>query len=81
MINMPAIEIGRVCFKTKGREAGKTVVIVDKISDKIVHIEGDGIKKGKCNVIHLFPTKEKLSISKNEKHEDIVKALKGVKFN
>ncbi|MEM4586827.1 MAG: 50S ribosomal protein L14e, partial [Desulfurococcaceae archaeon] len=30
---MPAIEIGRVCVKTRGREAGYKCVIVDIIDE------------------------------------------------
>lgn len=81
LINMAAIEVGRICFKTKGREAGKTVVIVEKMNDNFVAVEGDGIKKGKCNVLHLFPTKEKISITKSSNHDEIIKLLKEVKFN
>ena len=31
---MPAIEVGRICIKLRGREAGKKCVIVDIIDDK-----------------------------------------------
>ena len=32
---MPAIEVGRVCVKIAGREAGEKCVIVEVIDDKI----------------------------------------------
>ena len=72
---MSAIEIGRVCIKTKGREAGKKAVVVD-IEKGFVIIEGEGIRRRKCNPRHLFPTEHKVDISKGAKHEEILKLIK-----
>ncbi|WP_334097817.1 KOW motif-containing protein, partial [Methanobacterium formicicum] len=33
---MPAIEVGRICMKISGREAGEKCVIVEIIDDKFV---------------------------------------------
>ncbi|WP_457611716.1 KOW motif-containing protein, partial [Methanocaldococcus sp.] len=38
---MAAIEIGRVCIKTLGREAGNTCVIVDILDKNFVLIDGN----------------------------------------
>ena len=60
---MPAIEEGRVCIKTTGRNAGEKVVILK--TDKTVFVEVasmNGVKQ-KCNIRHLFPTKETKSVS------------------
>ncbi len=71
---MALIEKGRVCFKTRGRDAGKKCVITGKIDDTYVEIRGAGRKKArKCNVSHLEP----LSIVVNaENEEDVKNALK-----
>jgi large subunit ribosomal protein L14e len=72
---MTAIEVGRVCIKTKGREAGKKAVVVDMEKGFAV-IDGEGIRRRKCNPRHLFPTGQKVSITKGAKHEDIIKLIK-----
>jgi len=72
---MPAIEIGRVCIKTKGREAGKKAVVVD-FEKEFVIIEGEGVRRRKCNPRHLFPTGHKVNIAKGTKHEEILKLIK-----
>ena len=72
---MGAIEVGRVCIKTKGREAGKKAVVVD-IEKGFAIIDGDGIRRRKCNPRHLFPTGQKIDVPKGAKHEDILKLIK-----
>ena len=73
-----AIEVGRVCFKMHGREAGKKAVIVS-MEKGFAIIDGPHIKRKKCNIMHLFPTNEKIGIAKNASHEEIVKHFKQVK--
>lgn len=60
---MPGIELGMVCFKTTGRRAGKRVVVVgfDKKTGMAI-VEGEAEKPRKCNVLHLWPTQEKISV-------------------
>ncbi len=74
---MAGIEIGRICLKTRGREAGKLGVIVN-IDEKtgFAVIDGLYVKRRKCNLRHLFPTNKKLDIKKDAKHEEIVKLMK-----
>ncbi|MEM3979819.1 MAG: KOW motif-containing protein, partial [Ignisphaera sp.] len=49
---MPAIEVGRICVKIAGREAGRKCVIVDIIDDNYVLIMGpksmNGVKRRRC---------------------------------
>lgn len=74
---MAGLEIGSVCVKTRGREAGKKVVIVDLDSKaNFATIDGPEVKRKKCNVRHLFPTGKKMDIKKNASHEEIVKHMK-----
>jgi large subunit ribosomal protein L14e len=37
---MPAIEVGRICVKVTGREAGKKCVIVDVMDKSFILISG-----------------------------------------
>jgi len=42
-------EIGRVCVKIAGRDAGKTAIVVDKASGERVLIDGN-VRRRKCNI-------------------------------
>jgi len=70
------MEIGQVCIKTKGRDAGQKVVILSEAKEGRVLIDGSATKRKQCNVLHLFPLMEKITVKKDATHEDIVKALK-----
>lgn len=70
------MEIGQICVKTKGREAGNKVVVLSEVKEGKVLIDGEKIKKRNCNILHLFPLKEKIKIGKDAKHEEILKLLK-----
>ncbi len=71
---MPAIEVGRVCVKIAGREAGEKCVIIEIIDDKFVEIVGDSIKNRRCNIKHLEPVDQTIEI-KSEDIEQIKKDL------
>lgn len=71
---MPAIEVGRVCVKIAGREAGEKCVIVEVIDDKFVEVVGTTIKNRRCNIRHLEPVDQLIEI-KSEDIEAIKKDL------
>ncbi|WP_424355361.1 50S ribosomal protein L14e [Methanobacterium sp. MBAC-LM] len=71
---MPAIEVGRVCVKIAGREAGEKCVIVEVIDDKFVEIVGLNIKNKRCNIKHLEPVDQTIEI-KSDDVEEIKKEL------
>ncbi len=71
---MPAIEVGRVCVKISGREAGEKCVIVEIIDDKFVEVVGTNIKNRRCNIKHLEPVDQTIEI-KSDNVEDIKKEL------
>ena len=71
---MPAIEVGRVCVKISGREAGEKCAIVEVIDDKFVEIVGSTIKNRRCNIKHLEPLEETVDVSKGA--EGVKKQLK-----
>jgi len=71
---MPAIEVGRVCVKIAGREAGEKCVIVEVIDDKFVEVVGTNMKNRRCNIKHLEPVDQTIEI-KSDNLEDIKKQL------
>ena len=81
---MPAFEIGRICVKVAGREAGRKCVIVDIIDDNFVLVTGpkgvSGVKRRRANIKHLEPTPLKINIKKGASDEEVVKALEEAKL-
>ena len=76
---MPAIEIGRICVKIAGREAGRKCIIVDIIDDNFVLITGPksltGIKRRRVNIKHIEPLDKVIDIPKGASDEDVLKAI------
>jgi large subunit ribosomal protein L14e len=76
--NMASIEVGRVCVKTLGREAGLKCVIVDVIDKNFVLVTGPpkltGVKRRRTNVKHLEPTSETMDVKKGATDEEVMKA-------
>ena len=68
-------EIGRLCLKIAGRDAGLKCIVVDKIDDNYVLIDGQ-TRRRKCNVKHLEPLDKVLKVKKGLSHEDVLKELK-----
>ncbi len=64
-MKMPAIEKGRVCILSRGRNAGKKAVVLETGGTTAnVFVKG---REKKCSIRHLFPTKEKTDTSKLKK--------------
>lgn len=77
---MVAIEIGRICVKIAGREAGRKCVIVDIIDENFTLITGppsvNKVKRRRVNVSHIEPTDLSIDIRRGANDEEIVQALK-----
>jgi large subunit ribosomal protein L14e len=73
-------EVGRICVKIAGRDAGQKCVIVEVIDDKNVLIDGM-TRRRKCNKIHLEPLDQTVDIKGNASHEDVAKAFKSLDLN
>ncbi|NYZ74764.1 50S ribosomal protein L14e [Candidatus Micrarchaeota archaeon] len=52
---MPAIEAGKKCLKTRGRQAGQEVTVVKVIDANFVEVKDAKGKVKRCNVLHLEP--------------------------
>jgi len=68
-------EVGRICVKIAGRDAGQKCVIVDVLDDKYVLVDGM-TRRRKCNKMHLEPLSQTVAITQNASHEHVVKAFK-----
>jgi large subunit ribosomal protein L14e len=77
---MPAIEVGRICVKLTGREAGRKCVIVDIIDKSFVLVTGPknvtGVKRRRANINHIEPLQEKITIKRGASDEEVTEALK-----
>jgi large subunit ribosomal protein L14e len=80
---MVAIEVGRICVKTVGREIGKRCVIVDVIDKNYVLVTGPksltGVRRRRTNVSHVEPTEDTVELKKDASDEDVLKALEKAK--
>ena len=69
------MEVGRVCMKLSGRDAGKRCVIVDIIDKNHVLVTGPkdvtGVRRRRVNIGHLKPLDEKIDIKKNATDDEI----------
>lgn len=78
-LELPAIEVGRVCVKIAGREAGRKCVVLDVIDKNFALVTGPpkvtGIKRRRVNVNHIEPTEMKIDIKRGATDEEVTQAL------
>jgi len=74
---MRTLEVGTVCVKTTGREAGQKAVVMETIDDNYVLIQGSRIRKRKCNVSHLMPIGKTIKVNKSVTQKELAKELEG----
>jgi large subunit ribosomal protein L14e len=70
-------QIGRVCMKLAGRDAGKTCVIIQIIDANTVLIDGQ-TRRRKSSTYHLEPTDKTVEIAEGASNADVVSALAGI---
>lgn len=68
------MDIGTICIKIAGRDAGKTCVIIDK-QDKRILIDGE-TRRRTVNPAHLEPTGKTIDIQQGASRQDIKNAFK-----
>ncbi len=77
---MRLFEVGRVCVKTMGREAGSYCVIVEKMNGKYVVVTGpkhiSGVRRRRVNTRHIEPIDKTLPIKEGADDNSVEKALK-----
>ena len=74
------LNIGTICIKIAGREAGKYCVVVDVIDKKYVLIDGN-LRRRKCNIAHLEPTDKSIKITKSTTTNEIHKLLSTISID
>lgn len=76
---MSSLDVGRICVKLTGREAGSRCVIVDVIDRNYVLVTGPqemtGVRRRRVNMSHLRPLDEKVDIARNASDDEILKIL------
>jgi large subunit ribosomal protein L14e len=77
---MPAAEVGRICVKLSGREAGRKCVVVDLTDKSFVLITGPkevtGVKRRRANINHIEPLQDSIEIQRGASDEEVTEALK-----
>ena len=73
------ISKGRVCVKTAGREAGNICVVVAKVDDAYVLVEGL-VKRRKCNLKHLEPLPKTVKVTKSSTKKEVLDSLVELKL-
>lgn len=69
------MEVGRVCVKLAGHEAGKRCVILEVLDNNYVTVSGPGVKRRRCNISHLEPLEQKVEIAEGATDEEVKHAL------
>jgi len=77
---MSVYDIGRLCVKTLGREAGHYCVIVDIIDKNYLLIDGLKVRRRRVNYNHIEPIADTIDIKKGANHEAVENAIKKAKL-
>jgi len=73
---MAIFDVGRVCRKTSGMEAGKLCVVLTKPDKNEVVVAGPNIKKGKVNIAHIEPLPNIVHAGKDADAAEVTELLK-----
>lgn len=72
---MSIFDVGRICMKIAGRDAGRTCVVVEPIDTVFVLVDGD-VRRKKVNIKHLEPLPEMIAINKGASHQQVSQEFK-----
>lgn len=77
-------DIGRVCMKIAGREAGRYCTVVKKVDTHFVEVTGPeaatGVRRRKCNINHLEPLSDMIELKDGASDEQVLKAWSSAKL-
>ena len=73
------LDIGRVCIKTSGRDAMQYGVVVEKIDNNFVVLDGQ-VRRRKVNVQHIEPLMKTVDIKAKADTKTVIKALEEAGF-
>ena len=72
---MSIFDVGRLCMKIAGRDAGRTCVVVEKLDNIFVLVDGD-TRRRKVNLKHLEPLPEMMELGSGASHEVVSREFK-----
>ncbi len=70
---MSLFEVGRLCVKIAGRDAGRTCVVVEELGGYVL-VDGD-VRRKKVNVLHLEPLDRTIDLKAKAAHAEVKKAF------
>jgi large subunit ribosomal protein L14e len=80
VLDLPALEVGRVCVKLSGRETGRKCVIVDLTDKSFILVTGPksvtGVRRRRVNINHVEMLEDKIDIKRDASDEEVAEALK-----
>jgi len=78
------LDVGRICMKVAGREAGRYCVVLKKLDKQFVLVTGPkdltGVKRRRCNIDHLEATGDSLSVKEEASETEVIKAYEKIGF-
>lgn len=74
------LDVGRICVKTAGRDAGKEGVVLKLLDNNYVLLDGNTRRK-KVNISHLEPLNIKVNVKEEASTADVQKAMEGAKIS
>ena len=77
---MSLYNVGRVCLKIAGRDAGRKCVVVEQVDNNFVMIDGD-VRRKKVNIKHLEPLSQEIDLKDKASHDDVKKAFTDLGFS
>ncbi len=76
---MPAVEVGRICVKTAGRETGKKCVIIDVMDKSFALVTGPkamtGVKRKRVNLAHIMTLEDRIELKRGASDDEVTSAL------
>lgn len=74
---MSLYEIGALCMKTVGRDAGKKCIIIQHLEEPYVLIDGE-TRRRKANKSHLEPLGKILEVKEKASRKDVIVAFETI---
>jgi len=71
---MNIFDVGRVCVKIAGRDAGRKCVVVERVDSHFVVVDGN-VRRKKVNVKHLEPLETTVELKGKAGHADVKAAF------
>ncbi len=74
---MSLFEVGRLCVKIAGRDAGRTCVVVEELGNEYVLVDGD-VRRRKVNIKHLEPLEKTVDLKTKATPAEVKKVFEKV---